>query len=54
MALETASVVRLIAGGETFTVEFTRENRAPLADREVYEAVVCFANADGGVLLIGI
>ena len=52
--LDTATVTRLIRGGETLTVEFKGETRAALPDREIYETVVCFANADGGVLLIGI
>ncbi len=51
----TADQVRaLAAGGETFTVELKSERRARLGDQDVYEAVVCLANADGGTLLIGV
>jgi hypothetical protein len=35
---------RLIARGETLTVEFKGEEKAPLSDRELVEAVVCMAN----------
>lgn len=44
----------LIAGGETFTVEFKGEARQPLNDAELVEAVVCLANGDGGTILIGV
>lgn len=40
----------LIAGGETFTVEF----KATANDAEVVEATTCLANGRGGVLLIGV
>ena len=40
----------LIAGGETYTVEF----KSAAADDELVEAVVCLANGDGGTLLIGV
>lgn len=45
---------RLISAGESMTVEFKGEEHASLSDREIYEAVVCLANADGGILLIGV
>ena len=41
---------KLIAGGETYIVEFKRD----LNDDELTEAVVCLANGDGGWLLIGV
>lgn len=44
----------LIAAGETLTVEFKGEERASLNDRTIYEQTVCFANSEGGVLLIGV
>lgn len=47
-------VRRLIAGGETFVVEFKGEARAPLGDADLVEAVVCLANGDGGTLLVGV
>jgi ATP-dependent DNA helicase RecG len=49
-----ADIQNLIAAGESLTVEFKGEERTPLSDREIYEAVVCLANTDGGVLLIGV
>jgi ATP-dependent DNA helicase RecG len=47
-------VRRLIAEGESFTVEFKGEQRSPLNDAELVETVVCLANGEGGVLLIGV
>jgi len=43
----------LIAEGESFTVEF-KSDRQPLPDAELIETVVCLANAQGGILLIGV
>ena len=40
----------LIAGGETYTVEF----KSDVNDDELTEAVVCLANGDGGWLLLGV
>lgn len=45
---------QLIAAGESLTLEFKGESHGSLSDREIYEAIVCFANSDGGVLLIGV
>lgn len=50
-------VLRLIAHGETLAVEFKGEERAPLNDRDLVEAVVCLANRPGtepARLLIGV
>lgn len=50
-------VLRLIAHGETLAVEFKGEERAPLNDRDLVEAVVCLANRPGteaAWLLIGV
>ncbi len=47
----------LIGGGETLAVEFKGEERAPLNDRDLVEAIVCLANRAGtepGHLLIGV
>lgn len=44
----------LIAGGETQTLEFKGEARRPLNDRDLVEAVICLANAEGGLLLVGV
>lgn len=47
----------LIATGETLDVEFKGEERGPLNDRDLVEAVVCLANRGGnesGWLLVGV
>jgi len=43
----------LIAAGETLTVEF-KSDQGPLPDADLIETVVCLANAQGGMLLIGV
>ena len=46
-----------IARGETLSVEFKGEERVPLNDRDLVEAVVCLANRIGdepSLLLVGI
>ena len=53
-ALSDRRVAQFISGGESLTVEFKDEPRKPLSDSEIYEAVVCLANAKGGVVLIGV
>lgn len=50
----TQQIEQLIGGGETLRVEFKGETRRSLSDNEIYEAVVCLANTEGGVLLIGV
>lgn len=48
---------RLIAAGETLAVEFKGEERGPLSDTELVEAVVCLANRpdpDPGWLIVGV
>lgn len=52
--LTADDVRRLALAGETLTVELKGESRAPLADADLYEAVVCLANAEGGVILVGV
>jgi len=47
-------VARLIAGGETFEVEFKGEGRERFNDQDLVEAVVCLANGSGGMLLVGV
>ena len=44
----------LIAGGETFTVEFKGEGRRALSDHDLVESVICLANGKGGLLLVGV
>lgn len=51
------SLAQLIAGGETWSVEFKGEERAPLNDSDLVEAVVCMANRSGdepGWVLVGV
>lgn len=45
---------QIVEGGETFTVEFKGEERRPLSDNDLVEAVVCLANGQGGWLLVGV
>ena len=48
---------RIVASGETLSVEFKGEERSPLNDRELVETVVCLANRSGtepAWLLIGV
>ena len=45
-----SDIESLIAGGETYTVEF----KSDVNDDELTEAVVCLANGDGGRLLLGV
>lgn len=52
-----ADLSRLISAGETFPVEFKGEERAPLNDRDLIEAVICLANRSGqeaAYLLVGV
>lgn len=50
----TADQLRaLLCAGETLTVEF-KSDREPLSDADLYRNVVGFANAEGGVLLLGV
>lgn len=49
-----AELEALIAGGETFTVEFKGEEREALNDSDLVETVVCLANGDGGWILVGV
>jgi ATP-dependent DNA helicase RecG len=50
----TSQLEQLIRGGETLRVEFKGEARRQLSDSEIYEAVVCLANTEGGVLFLGV
>lgn len=44
----------IVAGGESFTVEFKRGHRAAISDNDIVDAVICLANGDGGRLLLGV
>ncbi len=50
----SAQVVHWVAAGEQYDVEFKGELHGRLNDRDLVEAVVCLANGDGGVLLVGV
>ncbi len=54
LPMTAADIQSFIAAGESLTVEFKGEERTSLSDREIYEAVVCLANTDGGVIIIGV
>jgi ATP-dependent DNA helicase RecG len=45
---------RLIEAGESFRVEFKGEEHEALNDTDLVEFVVCLANGDGGVVLVGV
>lgn len=47
-------LVDLIAAGESYTVEFKRGQRSAMSDTDVVDAVICMANGDGGLLLLGV
>ena len=51
--MKAEELLNLIAAGETLTVEF-KSDRGPLPDADLIEAVVCLANGQGGILLIGV
>lgn len=51
--LTAEDVERLISGGESLTVEFKSDQRQ-ISDGEIYENIVCLANKDGGVVLLGV
>jgi len=53
-AVEEKELRRLIARGESFRVEFKGEEHQKLSDDALVEAVVCLANGEGGVLLVGV
>ena len=44
----------MVATGETLTLEFKGEPRQALPDNDLAEAVVCLANAEGGILFLGV
>lgn len=53
LSLDEQQVQQLIRKGESLTVEF-KSDRGPLSDHDLIETVVCLANAQGGVLLVGV
>lgn len=51
--MEKGRLQELICQGESFGVEF-KSDRGPLSDSELLGLVVCLANAQGGVLVVGV
>ena len=51
--MDEAQVRQLLADGESATVEF-KSDRSPLPDADLLETAVCLANAQGGVLFVGV
>jgi ATP-dependent DNA helicase RecG len=51
---DVATVRAAIVGGESLTVEFKGERQHRLNDRDLIETVVCLANGQGGLLLVGV
>lgn len=47
------TLAEIIAQGENITVEF-KSDRGPLDDGDLLDTVVCMANGQGGLLLIGV
>jgi ATP-dependent DNA helicase RecG len=52
--VDAQRVEQLIQAGEALEREFKGESHRPLSDAPIYEDIVAMANADGGVLLIGV
>jgi len=52
--IEPNRLRQIIASGENFTIEFKGEEHTSLSDHDLVEAVVCLANGQGGILLIGV
>jgi ATP-dependent DNA helicase RecG len=52
--LTDAEVRALIAGGEQFTTELIGEADGATTDEQLVNAVVCLANGQGGVVLVGV
>ncbi|MFT4164013.1 MAG: putative DNA binding domain-containing protein [Microlunatus sp.] len=47
-------LAEVLAAGESLTVEFKRATQGALNDNALVEAVVCLANGQGGLLLLGV
>ena len=54
MPQSTGDVERYITAGESMKVEFKSDRRQAVSDREIFETAVCLANAEGGLILIGV
>lgn len=47
-------LTRVLKAGESLTVEFKRATHGALNDNAIIEAVVCMANGQGGLLVLGV
>lgn len=54
MEIDANVIKQLLRAGESMTVEFKSDKPRQLSDRDLYETVVCLANAQGGTILIGV
>jgi ATP-dependent DNA helicase RecG len=54
IAMTPDELAQVIAAGESFTVEFKRGQRSAMSDNDIVDAVICMANGDGGLVLIGV
>ena len=52
--MDTSTLKNHIAGGESLSLEFKGERRGAVNDRDLVEAVICLANAEGGLILVGV
>lgn len=49
-----ASLRAVLVAGETLEVEFKSDHRRQVSPEEIYENIVCLANTQGGLVLIGV
>lgn len=54
VAMTPDELAQIVAEGESFTVEFKRGQRSAMSDNDIVDAVICMANGDGGLLLMGV
>jgi len=52
MTLE--QILQMIEDGENFHVEFKSDHKGQLSMREICEAVICLANSEGGIIIVGV
>ena len=52
--VDTERLAQPIEAGEALDREFKGDSRPDLPDGVIYEEIVAMANADGGILLIGV
>ena len=52
--MDASTLKSHISGGESLCLEFKGERRGAVNDRDLVEAVICLANAEGGLILVGV